>query len=525
MAIFNGDIQDNVINGTIENDVINGFAGDDQLFGDAGNDQIVGDLGNDILRSGDGDDTLLGGPGNDRLIFSGTGHNTGDGGAGIDTVEIDLSHLGADVQVTTFWQFHVGALTNYTIRTSDQSASTRIDGYERLIIRSGAGNDDLRGTYGKDRIFGNDGDDSFGDFRFGGNDIFHGGAGDDAFVGNTRHVRLFGGSGEDTFEVRYQPNAIQAKGIVHGGSGQDLLRLSLAGNADRTISFESGARNVMEDGFVIDKVENLSLTTGNGKDTLTLKATKPGHYRFDAGLGKDHLELDLSEINGFAEFSYYRNNQGVGTWQTGSETIGFTVLGVETLTITGNDQRNFFTGGRPSSEFFGGGGNDGLTGGELRDRLYGEAGNDYLNGRHGNDLLNGGTGNDNLKGDFGNDTLIGGTGDDRLMGDSGDDVLNGGSGRDRLDGGAGNDDLRGGGGRDLFIFREGDGTDRVLDFELGVDRIDLRRDDIDRSDLQFTQENGYVEITLINDNSIDPTTIQVLNLTVAELDTGANFLF
>ena len=65
----------------------------------------------------------------------------------------------------------------------------------------------------------------------------------------------------------------------------------------------------------------------------------------------------------------------------------------------------------------------------------------------------------------------------------------------------------------------------MLDFELGVDRIDLRRDDIDRSDLQFTQQDGYVEITLTSDNSIDPTTIQVLNLTVAELDTGANFIF
>ena len=498
MAIFNGNDLDNVIIGTIEDDVISGFAGNDSLHG---------------------------GLGNDRLIFSGAGHNTGDGAAGTDTMEIDLTHVGPDVQVTTNWQFHIGALNNYTIRTSDQSASTQIDGYERLLVRSGAGDDRLNGTYGKDRIYGNDGDDSLGDFRFGGNDFFHGGAGDDALVGNTRHVRLFGGSGEDTFEVKYQPNAKEAKGIVHGGSGQDLLRLSLAGNADRVISFESGARNEMTDGFVIDKVENLALTTGGGNDTLTLKPTKAGHYRFDAGFGKDHLDLDLSGISGVAEFSYARNNQGVGTWQTGGETIGFTVLGVETLTITGNNQKNFFTGGHLRSEFHGGGGNDSLTGGALRDRLFGDAGNDHLNGRQGNDLLNGGAGNDHISGDEGADALFGGAGDDQLMGDSGNDALNGGGGRDRLDGGAGNDDLTGGAGRDLFIFRKGDGTDRVLDFEVGVDRIDLRRANVDHDDLQFTQQNGYVEITLAGDTTADPTTIQVLNVTQAELDAGANFLF
>ena len=63
-----------------------------------------------------------------------------------------------------------------------------------------------------------------------------------------------------------------------------------------------------------------------------------------------------------------------------------------------------------------------------------------------------------------NDTMTGGSGADLLQGQGGDDVL--------IDG-AGSDRLRGGDGADVFIFVRDGANDRIDDFELGVDRIDL----------------------------------------------------
>lgn len=71
---------------------------------------------------------------------------------------------------------------------------------------------------------------------------------------------------------------------------------------------------------------------------------------------------------------------------------------------------------------------------------------------------------DVLTGDARNNFLDGGAGDDRLSGGDGADIL--------IDG-AGNDTLTGGAGADIFLFTNLDGTERVTDFELGQDRLDL----------------------------------------------------
>jgi Ca2+-binding RTX toxin-like protein len=131
----------------------------------------------------------------------------------------------------------------------------------------------------------------------------------------------------------------------------------------------------------------------------------------------------------------------------------------------------------------GGDGNDTIHGGTGRDTLLGGAGDDALYGRDDDDVLDGGTGNDLLAGDNGNDVLRGGDGADTLQGLAGDDVLEGGAGDDTLQGGQGRDVLRGGAGADtltggldgdVFDFDSVlDGMDRVTDFLVGTDRIDL----------------------------------------------------
>ena len=65
----------------------------------------------------------------------------------------------------------------------------------------------------------------------------------------------------------------------------------------------------------------------------------------------------------------------------------------------------------------------------------------------------------------GNDTLLGGLGDDDLVAGTGADILVGGEGNDTLDGGN---------GRDLFVFAGTFGRDVVVNFEQGIDQIDLQ---------------------------------------------------
>ncbi|MEM8537167.1 MAG: calcium-binding protein, partial [Pseudomonadota bacterium] len=69
--------------------------------------------------------------------------------------------------------------------------------------------------------------------------------------------------------------------------------------------------------------------------------------------------------------------------------------------------------------------------------------------------------------------LIGTIGADVLQGGDSADTINGGAGADIIVDGAGTDVLTGGGGADYFVFVPDGTMDRITDFEVGVDRIDL----------------------------------------------------
>jgi Ca2+-binding RTX toxin-like protein len=62
---------------------------------------------------------------------------------------------------------------------------------------------------------------------------------------------------------------------------------------------------------------------------------------------------------------------------------------------------------------------------------------------------------------------------ENLVGSAFADTLFGDDGANRLAGRGGNDVLLGRGGADAFVFGPGSGTDTVLDFQTGIDRIDL----------------------------------------------------
>jgi Ca2+-binding RTX toxin-like protein len=107
---------------------------------------------------------------------------------------------------------------------------------------------------------------------------------------------------------------------------------------------------------------------------------------------------------------------------------------------------------------------------------------DYT-GTPGDDFHAGTVADDTINGEEGKDTLGGGPGNDKIFGGPGDDVLDGGEGVDLLDGGDGDDLLSGvrpsddvfvtGEGSDHIFWQVGDGNKEIVDFEPGLDMIEI----------------------------------------------------
>lgn len=124
-----------------------------------------------------------------------------------------------------------------------------------------------------------------------------------------------------------------------------------------------------------------------------------------------------------------------------------------------------------------------ISGDDSNNVLVGGAGNDFLYGHGGDDELRGGAGDDHMQGGSGDDRLYGEAGRDKLYGQEGADLLDGGDGADELFAGGivgGGDTLVGGRDADVFAWvGRFVGVDTVLDFEQGLDKIDLQRIDAD----------------------------------------------
>ncbi|MBT4921795.1 MAG: tandem-95 repeat protein [Rickettsiales bacterium] len=108
---------------------------------------------------------------------------------------------------------------------------------------------------------------------------------------------------------------------------------------------------------------------------------------------------------------------------------------------------------------------DSLIGTEARDQILAAAGMDSLLGFGGSDYL---------AGDKGDDVIFGGMDDDAILGGEGNDYLDGGIGNDVLISGTGSDKMFGGAGLDKFIITKSPGaTDKITDFNLAEDTLDL----------------------------------------------------
>lgn len=239
--------------------------------------------------------------------------------------------------------------------------------------------------------------------------------------------------------------------------------------------------------------------------------------------------------------SYYEKVAGVVQWSaTGLNANAYDVLrAIDSgdsstamgISLRGNDTINgsrfsdvlFGYGGSDTIRGFGG--NDNLQGRSGRDTLIGDAGRDVLDGGDSRDVMRGGKGNDRYivdrmtdkiveRAGEGKDTVIverghyslganlenliydgaqrfTGTGNgknNKIVGGNKADTLIGKSGNDTLYGNGGQDRLKGGAGEDVFQINANRGDDTIVDFEDGIDRIEILLGANRFSDFTITQD-------------------------------------
>ncbi|MEL6385534.1 MAG: hypothetical protein AAFQ89_24355, partial [Cyanobacteria bacterium J06626_18] len=96
-----------------------------------------------------------------------------------------------------------------------------------------------------------------------------------------------------------------------------------------------------------------------------------------------------------------------------------------------------------------------------------------------------------------------------------DDILMGVTGNDTLIG----DNFSNGSGSDTFVFGNGDGTDTILDFEVGIDSIGLVEGALIFADLTITQEGNTTLLGVASSGE----TLAVLNGVQASALTESSF--
>ena len=392
-----------------------------------------------------------------------------------------------------------------------------------------------------------------------------------------RSIRLKGGN-DTVFRSSLGNNDVSLLGVnlsgnvhLHGGNGRDTvnyrdatagLSISLApvdhgfgvdapwnGNADMAgvVSYLSAA-----DGDAVDLLTGIENATGTAFDDVLTGSNAANVLRGLAGDdvilglgGRDNLlggggsdEVDggagNDRIGGGAGADLLAGGQGDDTILGGS---GGDKLsgGAGADLLKGGSDTDMLLGDGGADRILGQQGDDAINGGLGADDLFGGDGNDLIFGGADEDHVVGGSGNDSLAGEAGADALFGGAGDDGLYGGSGADALAGGDGEDILRGGAGSDDLAGGLGPDAFVWTQadlGESLDRVLDFEIGADRVDLsavlpaQYDSVFDHLLIVGVEDGHSVLKLKSDGD----TINIArfdNITKAEmweaLDSGALF--
>ncbi len=280
------------------------------------------------------------------------------------------------------------------------------------------------------------------------------------------------------------------------------LLQELGAEALTTVVDENGLPVIDEDG---DKVDNVDTTAAGhywGSDPEVMNGwahhtTIPVPVYFE-GAGSEFLDnatgtgltsygLEFEGVEGLIDQVHIAQAQFLALSNTENYVNGVPVSAEE----VGTDADDMILARTGDDVIAGEAGDDFISGGNGDDVLRGDENSRSSSGSvDGNDTILGGVGDDRIGGKGGNDQLFGDEGNDIIFGDDGDDILRGGLGDDMLTG----DDFSGGQGADTFILAAGEGTDMIVDFEMGIDQIGLA-DGLSFADLTLGSVNNIVAVT------------------------------
>ena len=580
---LNGGAGNDTLSGGAGNDTLDGGAGNDSMTGGDGNDTYLVDAGTDVVAelSGGGTDTVIAsvshtladnverleltgtdttGRGNtlDNTLVGTAGRDTLDGAAGNDTM---TGGAGDDTYVVG------GVSTDVIVELSGGGTDTVIawgnytlsDNVENIELRGGAAtangnsaNNVITGSSTRNYLNGNAGTDTLD--GGGGNDYLNGGTGDDS---------MMGGIGDDTYVIGSVNDIV----VELADEGTDTViawsSFTLSANVEN-LELQGGAaagRGNAGDNRITGTSGRNFLNGEGGNDTLEGGS---GNDDLNGGMGNDTLDGGAGNdlmMGGAGNDTYIVGSTGDVVLELNGEGTDSVIAWIN-HTLAVNVEHLELRGGAVAGR--GNADDNMITGTSGRNFLNGEAGNDTLDGGEGNDDLNGGAGNDLMIGGAGNDTyIVGSTGDvvlelngegtdsviawinhtlavnvehlelrggavagrgnaddNMITGTSGRNFLNGEAGNDTLDGGAGNDDLDGGAGQDTFVFRTGGGTDTIVDFETGIDILDL-------TGLGFTSQSQVDAATVQQGSSVHVAfgadTLIILNTTESAVDAAIDW--
>jgi Ca2+-binding RTX toxin-like protein len=155
-----------------------------------------------------------------------------------------------------------------------------------------------------------------------------------------------------------------------------------------------------------------------------------------------------------------------------------------------------------------------ITGGNHPQNLIDTAGNDTMNGGNSGDTVTSSAGADLMHGNNGKDLLVGGSGPDTMFGDNGADTLVAGAGADTMTGGE---------GPDLFVFGYGAHDQKVTDFDVKTDHIEIHPGHVDNwADLRalMHQDGANVVIQLDDTHAITLVGVSMSSLNAKQFIFG-----
>jgi FG-GAP-like repeat/RTX calcium-binding nonapeptide repeat (4 copies)/FG-GAP repeat len=332
-----------------QNDVLTGTEGDDKINGKGGNDTInTGAGGYDEIIAGAGDDVIT-----LQYVPGREGRATVLGGAGIDTVILDLSRSNQPTGIT------ISGVTSYRIPGYEAVLYSDVEqfqiiGTQRDDVMAGAtGNDILRGLGGNDQFLSN-----------GGVDVLEGGDGIDKITIDLSQITT-------NQSIANTPTGTFANGTTYSsieffdlktGSGNDEINLTgdyddnIATNAGNDTVRAGGGNDTVDGGDGDDILYAGSgddiLRGGSGNDLLVFEYT-PGERRdtVDAGDDVDTVVLDFSKATAATGLVY----SGFGIALGSDYYFSYGSNNVEHFDLTGTSQNDELLGGELGDNFLKGG--------------------------------------------------------------------------------------------------------------------------------------------------------------------------